>query len=131
MSVMRRVANSIGEFGWPAGACALIAIVAYASDGDAITAKGGVSLQFMLGMYAACAIVSGTVLGLLRPLATGWLGEALVSIPVAWPAAFSITVMSHDGRIREMDALDFWISIGLAAFLGPVTAAYIHIRRQK
>jgi hypothetical protein len=71
MSVIRRIAKSIGEFGWPAGVCALIAIFAYAIEGDPTVTKGGVSLQFMLGMYAACAIVSGTVLGLLRPLATG------------------------------------------------------------
>jgi len=131
MSVTRRVAKAIGEVGWSAGACALIAIIAYASEGDAIAAKGGVPLGYLLGIYATCAIASGTVLGLMRPIATGWLGEALVSIPVAWPIAFSIMLLSRDGRIREMDALDFEISIALAVVLGPLAAAYQRTRRRQ
>ncbi len=127
----RRVAAAIGEAGWAAAACSLIAVVAYALEWDAIVARGGVSLLGLLGIYAGCAIVSGTVLGIMRPLTAGWLGSALVSIPVAWPVAFSAMLLSRDGRLRDMDSLDFAISFALAIVLGPIAAAYVRIRRRK
>lgn len=129
-SLTRRVATTVGQAAWSAAACALIAIAAYARDGDAIVANGGVSLLRLLGIYAACAVVAGTVFGIIRPFAAGWLGAALVSIPVAWPLAFSTMLLSREGRLRDMDLVDFGLSIALAVVLGPLAATYMRIRRR-
>ena len=127
----RRIATALGEAGWSAAACALIAIVVYARDGDSIVAHGGVPLHHLLGIYATCAIFAGIALGIMRPLAASWLGAALVSIPVAWPVAFSTMLLSRDGRLRDMDAVDFWLSVALAVGLGPLAATYLRIRQRK
>lgn len=129
-SLTRRTARAIGQAAWSAAACALVAIIAYARDGESIVARGGVSLPRLLGIYVACAIAAGTVLGIMRPFATSWLGAALVSIPVAWPIAFSTMLLSRDGRLRDMDTVDFGLSVALALVLGPFAAAYIRIRRR-
>lgn len=130
-SLSRRIVAAVGQAGWSAAACALVAIVAYARDGDSIVADGGVSLLRLLGIYAACAVVAGTALGVMRPFATGWLGAALVSILVAWPIAFSTMLLSRDGRLRDMDSVDFGISVALAVMLGPFAVAYVRIRRRR
>ncbi len=129
-SLARRVAVSLGEAAWSAAACALVAVVAYAHDGDSIVAAGGVPLFQLLSIYAACAAVAGTVLGILRPFTTSWLGAAIVSVPVAWPLTFSTMLLSHDGRLTDMTSIDFGISFALAAVLGPFAVTYLRIRRR-
>lgn len=129
-SLAARVAVSLREAAWSAAACALVAVLAYARDGDSIVAAGGVSLLQLLGIYAACAAVAGTVLGILRPFTTSWLGAAIVSVPVAWPLAFSTMLLSHDGRLTDMTVVDFGIALALAAVLGPFAVTYRRIRRR-
>jgi hypothetical protein len=130
-TLTKRSIAAIAEAGWSAGACALIAVAVYAFEGDAIVAGGGIPLYGLLAIYAGCAIVAGTVLGITRPLITGWRTAALVSIPVAWPVTFSAALLSREGRLCEMDSLDFTISVASAVVMGPLSAAYVRVRRKQ
>ena len=121
MSVIRRIAKSIGDRLAGGVVCALMSYCRLRERrGTPTTAKGGVSLQYMLGCAAACAIVSGTVLGFCGRSQPVGNGEALVS-----------RHQSH-GRLRFLSrscrttaGFAKWmrstsrISIGLAAFLRP------------
>lgn len=129
MSMIYRVKEEIIRTSWSAAACALIAIAIYAKEGDRIAAAGGVDLPHLVALYFAIAVVSGTILGVLKPLAKGKLGAALLSIPVAWPVTFSIMLLSRAGRLGDLDVIDYGGSVVLACIAGPLGTAYLHIRR--
>lgn len=128
MRTVKRIIGAIGELAWYGAACALLAALIYAAEGDEIIRDGGLSLRQMVIVYVVVTIACGVVLGLLKPLAKGWIGRILVSIPTAWPAAITVMWFVKDRHTNELNLYDYALALALAAFAGPFIAAYVHLR---
>ncbi len=121
---MTRVLRGVTSFLPYFGACAILAGVAYASEGDAIVREGGPTFWSLLAIYLALAISCGAAWGLAQPLMRGPVSASLVSALVAWPAAASIMWFAKDRQFRDMTPVDLVIATVLAAIFGPLIAAY-------
>lgn len=128
MRILGRILTSIGELAWYAAAAAIIAALIYLAEGEKITKEGGLPLARIIGMYAIVALVSGIVLGLLRPLARGTWSTLCISIPVAFPSALTIIWLANDRQFRRFSMVDISIALGIAAFLGPFATTYVRVR---
>lgn len=128
MRTVKRIIGAIGELAWYGAACALLAALIYAAEGDEIVRDGGLSLRQMVIVYVVVTMACGVVLGLLKPLAKGWTGRILVSILVAWPAAVVVMWFVKNRQINELNVTDYALALALAAFAGPCIAAYVHLR---
>lgn len=130
-SVSHRIGTAIIELTWYAAACAILAMLIYATEGQSIAKEGGLPLGKIVGVYAAVAIVSGAILGILRPLAKGVLSTSLVSIPVAFPAMMTVLWFAEDRQISHLTPIDCVIALVLSVVGGPLIAAYVRIRGSK
>lgn len=130
MPLIRRIGAAIGELAWYGAACALLAALIYAREGTSIVQDGGLPLKQLVAVYALVTVVSGILLGLLQPFARSVVGTGLVSIVVAWPSMLVVVWMAADRQMARITSTDVYLSLGLAAFVGPIIAAYVHIRRR-
>lgn len=128
MTLLTRIAHGIGTALLSAIGCSAIAVYVYASEGTSIVRNGGLTLGSLIAVYAATAVASGTILGLLRPFARGKFRLAATSAAVAWPVAFAIMLLARHARIQDLDAVDYTMSVLLAVIFGPLTVAYAHFR---
>jgi hypothetical protein len=111
--------------------CAGMAVLVYVVNGErAIVRATGLSFQMLLLLYAATALLSGTVLGILKPFVRSSLTAALVGIPVFLPPAFAIVILSRRGSIASLTATDIWVACAGAAVFGPLVAAYYYSNSQ-
>jgi hypothetical protein len=131
MTVLHRIGVAITDLAWYAAACAILAALIYATEGSQIVSDGGLSLGKIVGVYAAVAIVSGVILGILRPIAKGVLSTSLVSIPVALPSAMTILWFAEDRQMSRLTPVDCVIAIVIAVVGGPLIAAYVRLRKAK
>lgn len=126
--MLKRVQEGLAIALWPGAGCAVLAAVVYALDdqpGEAIT---GVSLLQLIALYAAATVGSGILLGVLKEHATSLLRKALISIPVAWPVAFTAMLLSSHSEGRPIDRLDVGVSMVLAIVGGAGMAVLLHSR---
>jgi hypothetical protein len=130
LPLIRRIGAAIGELAWYGVACVLLAAAIYVREGTEIVQEGGLPLLQLVLVYVLATVVSGVLLGLLQPFARSVLGTGLVSIVVAWPSALIVIWMAEDRQMSRITSTDIFLSLGLAAFAGPVIAAYVYIRRR-
>ena len=122
--------ESVPEECRPTPRGALIAAAIYAAGAEKIAKDGGPGFGGLIASYATTAILSGTILGLARPLVKTPLGLGFVGFLTALPVAILIMWFSRDGQWHLINGSDVGIGIGIAAFIGPVGAAYVHIRER-
>lgn len=88
---MRRIRDDVRwGIGWGLEIAAVLSAIAVVGIIVRALVVGGVRgvpliLSFTLALYLFAAIVSGTVVGLLRPLARHWIGSALIGFLAALP----------------------------------------------
>jgi hypothetical protein len=113
---------------WSAGACAIVATIAFLLEPEGFNREGHPSLLSLVLFYFGLALVSGSLLGALQPIAKGVTGKAFVGFMTAWPASYGIVAWSQDWRLSEITTVDHAIAFGLALVAGPLGAAYVHRR---
>jgi hypothetical protein len=127
-NVASRILKSIGDLAWYAAAGSIIAALIYWTKPDQFTAGQDLTLREVVMLYAADTIVSGVVLGLLRPLATGIMSTLLVSIPVAFPSGMIVMWLVEDRQLSRLTAMDVGFAICIATFVGPFIVGYLLAR---
>jgi hypothetical protein len=131
MAIGKSIVSAIGAALWSAAACAILATLIYAIQGDEIAREGGIELSQLLLIYLGTAVASGIVIGVLRPITGGVTGRSIVGIVASLPVTFSIMLMSRDLRLGQMDKVDYWIAIAMSVVLGPFVAAYFHSKNER
>ncbi len=79
-----------------------IAVLSYLATGGRSFSSRGVTLPGVLGAYALCALVSGTVAGVAKPLGGTWWGAALLGLLIALPTSFVISFLVIPRRDLEL-----------------------------
>jgi hypothetical protein len=128
--VTSRILASIADLSWYGAACTILAALIYWNEQDSIARDGGLSLGRLVAVYVAITILSGVILGVLRPLAKGTLSTSLVSIPVALPAALAAVWFAEGRQVSRVSTTDVIIALCLATIAGPLIVAYDSARKQ-
>jgi hypothetical protein len=103
--------------------------MAFILEPEGFNREGRPSFRGLILFYFLLALVSGSLLGGLQPVAKGVLGKAFVGFMTAWPATYGILAWSQDWRLSEFTAVDHTVALGLALVAGPLGAAYAHQRK--
>src|ERR1051326_3136651 len=129
-SIAQRVLTGIGRMLWPAFGSAIIAVAASARDKQSAT-ETQTPLTDLLIMYFSTAVISGAILGLLKPATIHPIGRAVVYTLAAVPFTLAIFILSHNGVVMALERFDLIAASVLAAVTGPIAAAFIAIRNKE
>lgn len=125
----RRAGAGLWKTAPAAAFCAIAAIVLYRID-DTRPKPNSPSLSTAIALYFVAWLVSGTLLGVLYPLARSRIAQALVSMPIGLPVGYFVMLFSRDADPTALDRTDYIIAIVLGAAVGLFVWAYTHTTRQ-
>jgi hypothetical protein len=128
---LKNVLWGIGQFMWCAVPAAIVAALVYNSDPGSWNREQREPIGSLLTLYFSGAIAAGIVLGSLRPWTRGVFGKGVVAACCALPITFLLVLMAEGWNLSAFDGFHVGMVIFLAAFFGPATAAYIHIRERQ
>ena len=80
---------------------------------SAVAAPGSLSFLRIVAMYLFSAIMGGTLLGLLKPLLSWWIGRRIVGVVVGIPLAFGIRLMVHGPDGWSQEEVENWLITGV------------------
>lgn len=129
--LFKRILRGIGQMAWPSVASAIVAIVVYSQDKQATTGENAAPLPLLLGIYAGTAVLSGAIIGALKPWSRAGLGVVATYIAAVLPFTAAMVILARGGHIGALRKADVIGALILAFIVGPVVAAFVHIRAKQ
>jgi hypothetical protein len=127
MQPLRNALWGVGQAAWAVAACVAIAALAAWIDQSLAPAD----LLALVRFYLTAGLFAGLTLGLGRPLLKSTIGRGVVGFLVALPVFYLALFAPPSGSGLPVDSVSLAGWLMLAAFLGPVGAAYVTIRNRQ
>ena len=127
MKALRSALWGVSQAAWAVAVCVVIAALAAWSDHSVTRAD----LLAYVGFCLTTGLIAGLTLGLGRPLLTSTIGRGIVGFLVALPVLYLVLFAPPSGSGLEVESVTLASWLLLAAFIGPVGAAYVTIRNRQ